>query len=67
MDRLERRIRELEQKRKSMNVKLMDASTTVDANAIERELWAVRTAIAYYKSALSRERIDRAIRPPEKS
>ena len=62
MDLVERRISELEEKRKALNQKLMDARNTGEANTIERELWAIRTAIAQYKSALNRgrpKRIDR--------
>ena len=53
---IEHRISDLEQQRRNLNEKLMSARAADEANAVERELWAIRTAIAYYKSALRRSR-----------
>ena len=66
MNPIEQRIRELEDQRKTLNQKLMDASSGHDANAVERELWAIRTAIAYYKSSLKRQRDPQTTRTPTK-
>jgi hypothetical protein len=51
---VEHRISHLEQQRRNLNEKLMNAPDPAEANAVERELWAIRTAIAYYKSGLRR-------------
>jgi hypothetical protein len=48
-------IRELELKRKALNERLMNAKDIAEANAIERELWALRAAIRYHKSKIARE------------
>lgn len=48
-------IRELEFKRKALNERLMNANDVAEANVIERELWALRTAIRYHKSKVGRE------------
>jgi hypothetical protein len=40
---------ELEEKRKNLNEKLMNSITLAQANAIERELWALRTKIRHYQ------------------
>jgi hypothetical protein len=45
----EKAISELENKRKLLNERLMDAQTLQEANEIERELWAIRAAIRYRK------------------
>ena len=66
MKPIEQRIRELEDQRKTLNQKLMDATDAAEANAVERELWAVRTAIAHYKSLLKRERDRQTTRKPTK-
>ena len=39
MNAIEQRIRELEQKRKALNQKMMEAGSIANANVIERELW----------------------------
>jgi hypothetical protein len=46
----EQRIRELEKQRLALNKQLMDAQSVAEANEIERELWALRTAISRHKS-----------------
>jgi hypothetical protein len=46
-------IQQLEEKRLALNRQLMDASTQAEVNRIERELWALRAAIAYQKAAKS--------------
>ena len=46
----EQRIRELEKQRLALNKQLMDAQSIAEANEIERELWALRTAISRHKS-----------------
>jgi hypothetical protein len=40
-------ISELENKRKLLNERFMNAQTLQEANEIERELWAIRAAIRY--------------------
>jgi hypothetical protein len=45
----EEAISELENKRKLLNDRLMNAQTLQEANQIERELWAIRAAIRYPK------------------
>jgi hypothetical protein len=47
---LEQRIQELEKRRVALNNQLMDAQSVTEANEIERELWALRTAISYHNS-----------------
>jgi predicted nucleic acid-binding Zn-ribbon protein len=47
---LQQRIQELEKRRVALNSKLMDAQSIAEANEIERELWALRTAISCHKS-----------------
>ena len=44
-------VQQLEDKRVALNRELMLAKSQAEANRIERELWALRTAIAYHKSA----------------
>lgn len=44
-------IKDLESRRRALNERLMNSKSTQEANGIERELWAVRAAIRYYKSA----------------
>ncbi len=41
--------RELEFKRRALNERLMNAKDVAEANAIERELWAVRARIRFHK------------------
>lgn len=44
-------IQQLEGKRVALNRELMKAKSQTEANRIERELWALRTAIAYHRAA----------------
>ena len=48
MTSVEKAIRELEERRKVLNERLMTSQTLADANSIERELWALRAAIRFY-------------------
>jgi len=50
MNSSEQMISELESRRKALNERLMNSKDTRDANNIERELWALRTAIRLYRS-----------------
>jgi hypothetical protein len=45
-------MRKLEDKRASLNDRLMNARDRKEANSIERELWAVRAAIRHHKAML---------------
>jgi hypothetical protein len=51
MNSVEQIIRELEDKRKILNERLMNSATVAEANKIERELWALRASIQYHKRA----------------
>jgi hypothetical protein len=42
------RIKQLEQRRVAIGERLMAASTTAEANELERELYAIDMVIAYY-------------------
>lgn len=44
-------IRDLEDRRKALNERLMNSKTIDEANNIERELWALRAAIRHCKRA----------------
>ena len=61
---IEHRISQLEQQRRNLNEKLMSTRDPAEANAVERELWAIRTAIAYYKSGLRRSRENQTAHRP---
>jgi hypothetical protein len=50
---------ELKRKRTLLNDLLMKSKTLAEANNIERELWAVRTAIGLFKSDSSNEVVQR--------
>jgi len=50
MNPVDKILGELESKRKAMNERLMNSRTIMEANKIERELWAVRAAIRHYRS-----------------
>src|SRR5207248_3416935 len=50
MNSVDKILGELESKRKAMNERLMNARTIVEANKIERELWAERAAMRNYRS-----------------
>ncbi|HEV2697188.1 MAG TPA: hypothetical protein VGU90_04280 [Terriglobales bacterium] len=52
-------ISELENRRKLLNDKLMNAKTVREANEIERELWALRAAIRYRKRLPKSENLER--------
>lgn len=47
-------IQRLEARRVALNRHLMKAKTQTETNRIERELWALRTAIAYHKAGKSK-------------
>ena len=49
-------IRELEIKRRALNERLMNAKDVAEANGIERELWALRTAIRHHQRRLQDDR-----------
>ena len=44
-------VQQLEDKRVALNRELMLAKSQAEANRIERELWALRTADAHHKAA----------------
>ena len=46
-------IRELEIRRKALNERLMNSKDLAEGNRIERELWAIRTAIRHHKARLT--------------
>jgi hypothetical protein len=48
----EQRAEELERRRIALNQQLMNIQTLAEANEIERELWALRAALSYYRSKL---------------
>ena len=54
--RPEERLQELERRRIALNQQLMNVQTLAEANDIERELWALRAEISYYKSKLRESR-----------
>jgi len=56
MDSGKQVIQELESRRKSLNERFMNSKTVAEANNIERELWALRTAIRYHKSVDAKKR-----------
>ncbi len=55
MNSSEDTIRELEIKRRALNEHLMNAKDLTEANSIERELWALRTAIRHHNRVLQRQ------------
>lgn len=62
MNSSEDTIRELELKRRALNERLMNAKDLAEANSIERELWALRTAIRHHNRVLQRQTDDAAPR-----
>jgi len=55
MNSREQVISELESRRKALSERLMNSKDTRDANNIERELWALRTAIWLYRRQNAKE------------
>src|SRR6185437_16750600 len=53
-------IRELEFRRRALNERLMNAKDVVEANGIERELWAVRAQIRYHKAKIAKRGMPRS-------
>jgi hypothetical protein len=49
------RVKTLQERRVALNEQLMQCSDRRQANAIERELYAIRTAVRHYEAALKIE------------
>jgi membrane-bound lytic murein transglycosylase MltF len=59
----EKLLKQLEEKRATLNQKLMKTRSLREANRIERELWALRAAIAYHTSHQAKPESPRAVSP----
>lgn len=60
-------IRELEIKRRALNERFMNAKDVVEANTIERELWAIRARIRYHKIRVAKGATPRSPESPASS